>query len=749
MLTCVMAVTALPRLAHAVYTVDSTADEIDDDVLDGICHTASDSCTLRAAVMQASRHADQVAYIVLPPGRYVLTRVPESTPDETNGDLDFLFAVAGVRKIFLTGDSSATTIIDANQIDRAMSLAPGRTLVINKVTLLHGMTTGNGGAIVNDRGTLTINDSRIQEGSADGVGGAIYSTGTLNLFRCELVDNQAYQGGALYLGDPVGGPPGATQVSQSRLLGNHAHVGGGIAVHASTQVDRSEISGNTAGLGGGGAYVFATFTMTNSTIAANGSNINGGGIYYVTTLPTNIYNSTIVGNGADEDQDFQGSGGGIYQASSFGQFNLYNTIVAGNYVSNAPLPDDCKGVIKTHARNRFGTIAGCTIDQISGSWDYLNSLGFLGPLQNNGGPTRTIALLAGSNAIDAGTPGVGCLDINSTTIAADQRGFPRNVGVCDLGAFEFGVVDQTGAWEFAAAYPIPIYDQALASVGNTLFSFSGVSYGEYTSSSYRFDGSSWARIADLPVAVELASAASDGRYLYVIGGINGTGIGESYRYDPDTNSYAGLAPAPTATWASATVYVDGKVYKMGGSTGGNGPTTSSVEAYDVTSGQWDSVAPCPLALGFASAFAYNHFIYVAGGFSFETLTASLEAYRYDPAANVWDDASFADLPAARWGAAVSQLPEGAVLAGGNLGGAAASSATALQWSAQTNSWRALPDMLESRARASGGVVRGCFVAVGGSPGGGDLSGTRENQKLDCIFSDGFQPQSSFPDSQAR
>jgi hypothetical protein len=61
----------------------------------------------------------------------------------------------------------------------------------------------------------------------------------------------------------------------------------------------------------------------------------------------------------------------------------------------------------------------------------------LGPLQNNGGPTETMALLPGSPAIDAGNPG-GCRD--GSFITADQRGAPRpdkeDSGGCDIGAFE-------------------------------------------------------------------------------------------------------------------------------------------------------------------------------------------------------------------------------------------------------------------------------------------------------------------------
>jgi len=63
----------------------------------------------------------------------------------------------------------------------------------------------------------------------------------------------------------------------------------------------------------------------------------------------------------------------------------------------------------------------------------------LGPLQNNGGPTQTQALLPGSPAVDAGNPN-GCTDGSGNLLKTDQRGAPRpdpeDTGGCDIGAFE-------------------------------------------------------------------------------------------------------------------------------------------------------------------------------------------------------------------------------------------------------------------------------------------------------------------------
>ena len=69
-------------------------------------------------------------------------------------------------------------------------------------------------------------------------------------------------------------------------------------------------------------------------------------------------------------------------------------------------------------------------DQVT---DLVNTNPSLGPLQDNGGPTFTHALLEGSPAIDAGS----CTDVDGNTVHTDQRGMPRPQGAnCDIGAFE-------------------------------------------------------------------------------------------------------------------------------------------------------------------------------------------------------------------------------------------------------------------------------------------------------------------------
>jgi hypothetical protein len=103
-----------------------------------------------------------------------------------------------------------------------------------------------------------------------------------------------------------------------------------------------------------------------------------------------------------------------------------NTIVALNTITGVT-PDDVKGAFASLGHNLLGTTTGSTG---FGATDLLNLHPVLGPLGNNGGPTRTHTLLPGSPAINAGN--------NDYASATDQRGLPRIAnGTVDIGAVEF------------------------------------------------------------------------------------------------------------------------------------------------------------------------------------------------------------------------------------------------------------------------------------------------------------------------
>ena len=95
-----------------------------------------------------------------------------------------------------------------------------------------------------------------------------------------------------------------------------------------------------------------------------------------------------------------------------GSFNILNTIIAGNSKS------DCVGTINSNGNNLLGSLNNCTVN--GGGVTVADPK--LGPLRNNGGPTQTHALLAGSPAIDGGNPS-GCRDNAGMLLPTDQRGF--------------------------------------------------------------------------------------------------------------------------------------------------------------------------------------------------------------------------------------------------------------------------------------------------------------------------------------
>jgi predicted outer membrane repeat protein len=320
---------------------------------------------------------------------------------------------------------------------------------------LSGNTTlpgGSGGGIYTEAASSTTIDHCTLSGNmADELGGGIANNGSVDISYTTLSGNTAakFVGGGLV-------SSGVLTLKHSTVSGNTAAIAGGIYSAGTGTLSQSTISGNTVHTygtvpsNGGGIYVYdGVLTVTNSTIALNNADADGGGIYNDVGSNTNvnIYSSTIAYNGAAS------LGGGIFLNGTDGNgFNLYNTILAENSENNfLGLWDDCTagnngistGVLKTHARNLFGNGINCTIAAVSGSYSALNPLASLGGLQNNGGPTKTIALLASSNAIDGtSVTGFTCGD-GSGQILVDQRGYPRT-GACDVGAFEYDDIFSEG-----------------------------------------------------------------------------------------------------------------------------------------------------------------------------------------------------------------------------------------------------------------------------------------------------------------
>jgi hypothetical protein len=275
----------------------------------------------------------------------------------------------------------------------------------------------------------------------EGNGATIARQGNAPAFGLMAVGNSGdltLQSVTLRGGSSFGGlsNSGNASFKNSIVSGN---TGSGVSNYGTLTIENTIISDNTGGgLSNGGG----TLTIENSTISGNTTNFWGGGVFNQDGRLT-IANSTISGNRA-------GQGGGVSNAFGlvFGYsatLILNNSLIAGNQAGVGPEIWN-NSIVTANNFNLFGSNGNAGVTGFTpGPTDIVPRVGLakiLGPLQNNGGPTQTHALVDGSPALDAGDPG-GCRDSQGALLGTDQRGFARHVDSnndgaarCDIGAFE-------------------------------------------------------------------------------------------------------------------------------------------------------------------------------------------------------------------------------------------------------------------------------------------------------------------------
>ena len=345
------------------------------------------------------------------------------------------------KDVTISGPGAKNLAVDGSAQSRVFYVNPGKTVTIDALTVANGHTDFYGGGIYNDSAALTVTN-------------------------CVLIRNSAYSGGGIR-NEGVSG--GATlTVTNSTISGNSSAGGGGIANltsggDATLTVSNCTISDNSGDYDGGDGianYAYegdARLTITNSTISGNGSpgSLPGGGVSNIADggiATLTITNSTISGNSAGEGG---GASNEAYNAS-IATLTITNSTLSGNSAKYGGGGIDNYGglaVVETkntvfkaggsgeNIFNYAGTVTslGYNVSSddgggfLTGPGDQIKTDPLLGPLQNNGGPTFTHALLPGSPAIDAGDPNF------TPPPYYDQRGpgFDRVVnGRIDVGSFE-------------------------------------------------------------------------------------------------------------------------------------------------------------------------------------------------------------------------------------------------------------------------------------------------------------------------
>ncbi len=329
----------------------------------------------------------------------------------TGGDLALFNGAGGSKTISVIGQGNTDSVLDAGGTSRVFEVIGDSSLHVGFQDLaIEGGEATDGGFLGSSRG---------------GRRGVLIDGGSVAMTNVAIVNNLAVgasgtggnggdaQGGGIFLGG------GSLTLTDDLIQGNGADGGAGD-------------NGDEDGQGfGGGLYVSSgALTAYNSTIAENSQANGAGGGLFIQGGSVALYNVTVALN----------EGGGVVQAG--GTFTSYNSLFAQNGYSGSDIGPAGADYGNTSGGSESATAFNSLFQSAPGGFGIMQGGGSfiadagLDPLglQANGGPTETIALLADSNAIDAGQDG-----LNGVTLFTDQRGYFAAPGSgWDIGAYQYG-----------------------------------------------------------------------------------------------------------------------------------------------------------------------------------------------------------------------------------------------------------------------------------------------------------------------
>ena len=288
------------------------------------------------AAVQAANRTSGKGTVKLPTGNHALTI--SGAGGDTQGDLDV------TDYLDIRGVSADTSVVNVSGLgDRALQISSDIDVTLQSFSMINGSTSGNGGAVSNNLGNLSLLNMQLTNNHANGIGGAIYSSsGDLTIDSSTVALNTA-----------VSNAGGVASISGTSLL------------------------------------------IINSTISTNESDGNTGGLYV--TGGGQIKHSTIVKNDTD------GTGASGLRTDSPGTLQMHHTILAGNTggpdvqgtLHSASSYNVVTGPASGLTDNHQGNDINASFAQIG-----------LAQLGMYGGPTWTHALIpiVGGLAIDKGYP---------------------------------------------------------------------------------------------------------------------------------------------------------------------------------------------------------------------------------------------------------------------------------------------------------------------------------------------------------
>ena len=325
---------------------------------------------------------------------------------------------------------------------RIFQFNPGTDITLDALTISNGCSPGpiGGGGISNLGGDLNIVGTSLLHNSANRGGGLYNQEANTRIANSNISFNKTVitGGGIEHFDDDL--LLNTITIINTEVTGNMSdNFVGGISNRGIAIIDNSLIAWNVGNIGGfSNSRNRAQAYITNSTIAFNESNDSAGAIFISGSLT--LTNSNIVNNTATNI-------GGAFFISVSSTSNFKNNLIVGN--ASATSDNNCVTNFAIITDNG-GNISDDNTDACAFAFDpSFDTLTMLGPLQDNGGPTDTVALIPtigpANPAIDAILP-ANCTDQQPVPapITEDQRGVARPQGTnCDVGAFEL-IADSDG-----------------------------------------------------------------------------------------------------------------------------------------------------------------------------------------------------------------------------------------------------------------------------------------------------------------
>jgi CSLREA domain-containing protein len=431
-----------------IITVNTTADEQNTD----------GDCSLREAITAANTEAAVDECAAGTGEDTIAFNLGSSATITLDSSLGHLPTITDADGLTIDGEDAEITVSGGDKVRvfavGEFAVGEGAKLTLENLTVSNGFADAS--SPINARG-----------------GGATIFRGTLTISNSTFSDNSALNGGG------VATEQGTVNVTDSTFSGNNSiglNSGGGIySLSSSTTVTNSTFSNNTASGVGGGIMNSngSILTVTNSTFSSNRA-FNGGAIDHVGAAAT-VLSSTFAANSATLGGD------SLNGSSTAPPMTLRNTILVNDPATSG---GNCAQLITDGGYNTDdGTSCGLSDPTSLSSTDPLLDTN---SLQENGGPTKTIALQVDSPAIDAipsGTNNCG------TDVATDQRGAERpqdgdadGTASCDIGAFELDTtppnvtIDQAGQADPTSTSPIhftAVFDEPVSGFDGSDVGLSG------------------------------------------------------------------------------------------------------------------------------------------------------------------------------------------------------------------------------------------------------------------------------------